>query len=84
MFVHLIQFLGPNFHRNRDTTSQDSGISQMSVGNDVKNDVVSNNTNGKIHHHESINISGINGINESDIGQYGTAGKYILVLVAWP
>lgn len=25
--------------RDRDTTSQDSGISQMSVGNDVKNDI---------------------------------------------
>lgn len=26
--------------RNRDTTSQDSGISQMSVGNDGKHDMV--------------------------------------------
>ncbi|XP_049819238.1 CLIP-associating protein isoform X3 [Aethina tumida] len=31
--------LGSKLDRDRDTTSQDSGISQMSLGNDVKNDV---------------------------------------------
>lgn len=31
-------FLGSRFDRDRDTTSQDSGISQMSVGNE-RNDV---------------------------------------------
>ncbi|XP_030763288.1 CLIP-associating protein 1-B isoform X8 [Sitophilus oryzae] len=29
----------PKLDRDRDTTSQDSGISQMSVGNDIKNDI---------------------------------------------
>lgn len=31
--------LGSKLDRDRDTTSQDSGISQMSVGNDVRNDI---------------------------------------------
>lgn len=31
--------LGSKLDRDRDTTSQDSGISQMSLGNDNKNDV---------------------------------------------
>lgn len=31
--------LGSKLDRDRDTTSQDSGISQMSLGNDIKNDV---------------------------------------------
>lgn len=33
-----MHFSGSRFDRDRDTTSQDSGISQMSVGND-KNDI---------------------------------------------
>ncbi|XP_076259117.1 CLIP-associating protein isoform X31 [Rhynchophorus ferrugineus] len=32
-------FSGPKLDRDRDTTSQDSGISQMSAGNDVRNDI---------------------------------------------
>lgn len=32
-------FLGSKLDRDRDTTSQDSGISQMSIGNDIKNDI---------------------------------------------
>lgn len=35
---YAIVFSGSRFDRDRDTTSQDSGISQMSVGND-RNDV---------------------------------------------
>lgn len=36
--MYFVLFPGSRFDRDRDTTSQDSGISQMSVGND-RNDV---------------------------------------------
>ncbi|KAL1513059.1 hypothetical protein ABEB36_002537 [Hypothenemus hampei] len=36
---YSFETLGPKLDRDRDTTSQDSGISQMSVGNDARNDV---------------------------------------------
>ncbi|XP_076259115.1 CLIP-associating protein isoform X29 [Rhynchophorus ferrugineus] len=38
-FETLGIFSGPKLDRDRDTTSQDSGISQMSAGNDVRNDI---------------------------------------------
>ncbi|XP_076259113.1 CLIP-associating protein isoform X27 [Rhynchophorus ferrugineus] len=36
---YSFETLGPKLDRDRDTTSQDSGISQMSAGNDVRNDI---------------------------------------------
>ncbi|XP_060519972.1 CLIP-associating protein isoform X2 [Cylas formicarius] len=35
---YSFETLGPKLDRDRDTTSQDSGISQMSIGNDMRND----------------------------------------------
>ncbi|KAJ8972441.1 hypothetical protein NQ317_000032 [Molorchus minor] len=36
---YSFETLGSKLDRDRDTTSQDSGISQMSIGNDIKNDI---------------------------------------------
>ncbi|XP_066245678.1 CLIP-associating protein 1-A isoform X2 [Euwallacea similis] len=36
---YSFETLGPKLDRDRDTTSQDSGISQMSAGNDARNDI---------------------------------------------
>ncbi|KAJ8951227.1 hypothetical protein NQ318_010255 [Aromia moschata] len=36
---YSFETLGTKLDRDRDTTSQDSGISQMSIGNDIKNDI---------------------------------------------
>ncbi|KAK9875379.1 hypothetical protein WA026_007774 [Henosepilachna vigintioctopunctata] len=37
---YSFETLGSRLDRDRDTTSQDSGISQMSIGNDLRNDIV--------------------------------------------
>ncbi|KAL3286277.1 hypothetical protein HHI36_000786 [Cryptolaemus montrouzieri] len=36
---YSFETLGSRLDRDRDTTSQDSGISQMSIGNDIRNDI---------------------------------------------
>lgn len=68
--------LGSKFDRDRDTTSQDSGISQMSLGNDIKNDVsLPDGKYEKSNNHDKLpDITTLNGINEGDNGRYSDAG----------
>lgn len=83
-------FTDSKLDRDRDTTSQDSGISQMSLGNDVKNDVA-----GLEERMEELNIrtnyaarSGphslpytVNGVANVDTNGYDNNGKLIIYIL---
>lgn len=66
---------GPKLDGDRDTTSQDSGISQMSAGNDMRNDIAAieekmedlNSRQFGLHSGpRSLPFSGRNGVSEID------------------
>ncbi|XP_068894094.1 CLIP-associating protein 1-A isoform X5 [Tenebrio molitor] len=79
--------LGSKLDRDRDTTSQDSGISQMSVGNDIKNDIgileermedltLRPNFNSRSGPRSLPPYTSVNGISETDSNGYKSLGEW--------
>ncbi|XP_048523501.1 CLIP-associating protein 1-A isoform X3 [Dendroctonus ponderosae] len=72
---YSFETLGPKLDGDRDTTSQDSGISQMSAGNDMRNDIaaieekmedLNSRQFGLQSGSRSLPFAGLNGISETD------------------
>lgn len=81
---YSFETLGSKLDRDRDTTSQDSGISQMSVGNDVRNDLANLEERMEELHirpNYSINLEtkslpySLNGIGDGDANGHSNLGK---------
>nr|XP_015837162.1 PREDICTED: CLIP-associating protein 1-B isoform X6 [Tribolium castaneum] len=79
--------LSSKLDRDRDTTSQDSGISQMSVGNDVKNEIgileermeelnIRANFNSRSGPRSLPPFTSVNGISDSDYNGYKSLGEW--------
>lgn len=90
-FLKSLLFLGSKLDRDRDTTSQDSGISQMSIGNDIKSDIgILEERMDDLTIKPQFNIrSGtrslpyttVNGITETDSNGCRSLGKTCLLLI---
>lgn len=81
---YSFETLGAKLDRDRDTTSQDSGISQMSVGNDVRNDIANlEERMEELHIRQTFNSNcetqslpyTINGIGAGDFNGHLTLGR---------
>ncbi|XP_063908195.1 CLIP-associating protein isoform X7 [Zophobas morio] len=79
--------LGSKLDRDRDTTSQDSGISQMSIGNDIKSDIgileermedltIRANFNSRSGPRSLPPYTSVNGITETDSNGYKSLGEW--------
>lgn len=78
-------FLGTKLDRDRDTTSQDSGISQMSAGNDVAKDLnlieeqmeeLTIRPNFSVRSgSRSLPYSAVNGVSENESNGFRSLGK---------
>lgn len=75
---------GSKLDRDRDTTSQDSGISQMSLGNDLKNDVVClEERMEELHIRQNYSARSctrslpysVNGIGDGDVNNHNNLGN---------
>ncbi|CAH0551193.1 unnamed protein product [Brassicogethes aeneus] len=78
--------LGSKLDRDRDTTSQDSGISQMSIGNDFKNDICAieekieelnlrSNFETSNSGSKSLHLTNVNGVSDTESNGFRSLGE---------